>query len=351
MRAAVYHGAGDVRIETVDEPRAPGAADVILKVLRAGMCGTDAAEYTTGPHFVPLHARHAASGHVGPTILGHEFIGEVVARGKDVQHVREGQRVAAGAGVWCGRCGYCRAGRTNLCDSYFTLGLHTHGGFAEYVVAPAKMCQRVPDAVGDDAAALAQPLAIALHAVRHAELPAGATAAVIGVGGIGSFIVAAAADRGMAPVIAVDLDAERLATAGALGAAVLVKADEQDPLAAVLEATAGRGADIVIEASGTPEGLATAWRTVRRGGRVIIVGLQDAPREVDLFRLSLAEIDVRTTLAHVCDIDLPEAIEVLAEQDLRPVIDRVIPLERIVSEGLEPLAAGKVSGKPLVSPS
>jgi (R,R)-butanediol dehydrogenase / meso-butanediol dehydrogenase / diacetyl reductase len=127
-----------------------------------------------------------------------------------------------------------------------------------------------------------------------------------------------------------------------------VNAAKEDAAGAVLDATTG-GADVVIEASGSPQGLESAWSSVRRGGRVLLVGLQDAPREVDLFRLSLGEVDIGTTLAHVCDTDLPEALQILARQDLRPVIDRVVPLDRVVSDGIEPLAAGAVSGKILVS--
>ena len=109
MKAMVLPALGKpLELRTVPVPPI-GPNDVLLRVRRAGMCGTDAAEYTTGPHFVPLHARHPASGHEGPTILGHEFVGEVVARGAGVGQVREGQRVAAGAGVWCGRCRHCLA--------------------------------------------------------------------------------------------------------------------------------------------------------------------------------------------------------------------------------------------------
>ena len=131
-------------------------------------------------------------------MLGHEFVGRVVARGL-TSSVPVGDRVVTGAGVSCGTCEWCLAGRTNLCAKYRTLGLHVDGGLAEYVCSPAAICRAVPDSVSDDAAAMAQPFAVALHAVRRTRLVAGETCAVIGAGGIGAFIVAGAAARRPAP--------------------------------------------------------------------------------------------------------------------------------------------------------
>ncbi|HEX9343613.1 MAG TPA: alcohol dehydrogenase catalytic domain-containing protein, partial [Actinomycetota bacterium] len=207
MKAAVYHGPGDIRVESVPDPASPGPGEVVLRVTRAAICGTDAAEWAHGP----LLARP-------PVVLGHEFAGTVVAAGDGAGGLAAGDRVVCGAGVSCGGCAWCRAGRTNLCASYLTLGLHADGGLAEFAVAPAAICQRVPERVTDDAAAMAQPLAVALHAVRRGGVEAGQACVVIGVGGIGAFIVAGAAARGAAPLIAVDLDDDRLATASRLGA-------------------------------------------------------------------------------------------------------------------------------------
>ncbi|HEY8583989.1 MAG TPA: alcohol dehydrogenase catalytic domain-containing protein, partial [Capillimicrobium sp.] len=115
MRAAVYHGPRDVRVEQRDEPTgAPAEHSVRLRVLRVALCGTDAGEYASGPHMVPLHRPHPGSGHRGPVVLGHEIVGEVEAVGSAVETVQPGDRVVPGAGMWCGRCAWCEAGRTNL---------------------------------------------------------------------------------------------------------------------------------------------------------------------------------------------------------------------------------------------
>jgi threonine dehydrogenase-like Zn-dependent dehydrogenase len=343
MRAAVYHGPGDVRVESVPDPRDPGPDELLLQVTRASICGTDASEYASGPHLIPRDAR---------VILGHEFTGTVLAAGSAVEGVATGSRVVAGAGMWCGQCPPCRAGRTNLCRSYYTLGLQADGGLAEYVLAPSKMCEVVPDGCSDDAAALAQPLAVALHAVRRGAIAAGEPAVIVGVGGIGAFLVAAAKARGASPLIAADVRDRRLETARRLGADVVVDARSEDLLTAVREATGGEGAAVFVEASGRDGALATAAACTRRGGRVVMLGLPTTPQLLDVARISLAEIDLVATLAHVCKDDLPEAVAMLAAGNLHDIVlDRTVPLEAVVAEGLAPLAAGALDGKVLVAPA
>jgi threonine dehydrogenase-like Zn-dependent dehydrogenase len=343
MRAAVYHGPHDVRVEAVPDPKEPGPHELVLQVVRASICGTDASEYSSGPHLIPRDTR---------VVLGHEFTGTVVAAGSDVEGIATGARVVAGAGMWCGKCPACRAGRTNLCRSYYTLGLQADGGLAEYVLAPSKMCELVPDGCSDDAAALAQPLAVALHAVRRGGIAAGEPAVIVGVGGIGAFLVAAAKARGAAPLIAADVRDRRLETARRLGADVVVDARSHDLVAAVREATGGEGAAVVVEATGRDGAAATAAACARRGGRVVMLGLPTAPQPLDVARLSLAEIDLVATLAHVCKVDLPDALAVLADGNLHDVVlDRTVPLETVVDDGLAPLAAGALDGKVLVAPA
>jgi threonine dehydrogenase-like Zn-dependent dehydrogenase len=342
MRAAVYHGRGDVRVEDVPQPSEPAATEVLLEVTRGAICGTDASEYATGPHLIPRGA--------GPVVLGHEFTGRVVAAGSEVEGLRPGMRVVPGAGMWCGACPACKAGRTNLCRRYYTLGLQADGGLAEYALAPSAMCLPVPDGCSDDAAAIAQPFAVALHAVRRGGIQPGETVVVVGVGGIGAFIVAAAKARGAAPVVAADIREARLEHARDLGADHLVDVRSDDLVETVQNLTGGDGADAVVEASGRDGAAARAAACARRGGRVVLVGLPAQAQLLELSRLTLAEIDLIATVAHVCKVDLPEALGILASTDIAQVVtDRVIPLSAIVEEGLAPLAAGTVDGKVLVS--
>ncbi|HXT93912.1 MAG TPA: alcohol dehydrogenase catalytic domain-containing protein [Trebonia sp.] len=338
MRAAVFHAPGDVRVESVAEPGQPGPGEVLIKVSKAALCGTDSAEWAHGP----LLARP-------PVVLGHEFTGQVIAAGRDVTGFPDGTRVVSGAGISCGRCEWCAEGRTNLCASYQTLGLHRDGGLAEYVLSPAAICRPVPDELDDTGAAMAQPLAVALHAARRGGVGPGRSCAVIGAGGIGSFVIAAAAALGASPLIAVDIDDGRLATARILGADITVHSGREDAAGAVAAATAGDGARVVIEASGAAASPAAALSMARRGGDVVIVGLQAAPVPVDLFSVSVREVTVHGTLAHVCGQDLAEAVAVLAGSRLaKTVLGDVIPLGDLVEGGLRPLAERKARGKIVV---
>src|SRR5262249_9767854 len=168
MKAAVYHGRHDIRIQSVPEPDDPAPDQVVLEVLRAAICGTDSSEWAHGPMLTRP-----------PVTLGHEFVGRVVQVGNAVMDVSLGDRVVSGAAISCGHCQWCTAGRTNLCSSYLTLGLQMNGGLAQYVTTPAAVCRQVPTGCSDDAAAMAQPLAVALHALRRTSVRQGQACAVI----------------------------------------------------------------------------------------------------------------------------------------------------------------------------
>ncbi len=341
MRAAVFHGPHDVRIENVHAPAGPAPDEVVLEVIRAAICGTDASEWDHGPVL-------CRSG----VVLGHEFVGRVTDVGSDVSGVRAGDRVVSGAGISCGHCAWCLRGRTNLCAEYRTLGFQVNGGLAEYVTSPAAICHAVPDACGDDAAAMTQPLAVALHALSRVAHGPDDAVAVIGAGGIGSFIIAGASSRAAGGrIVSIDIDDDRLTTASALGASETANATGHDLAELLLELTDGVGFDVVIEASGAPHAPAAAIAGACRGGRVLLVGLHGAPREFELTPMILREVDIFTTVAHVCDSDIPAALELLARSDVATVTaGPTIPLDALVDEGLRPLAERRATGKILVTP-
>jgi threonine dehydrogenase-like Zn-dependent dehydrogenase len=349
MRAAVYHGAGDVRLEAAAAPGEPGPGQVLIAPSMAAICGTDASEYAHGPHMIPLRERHPGSGHVGPLVIGHEFVGRVEALGDGVDGLTVGDRVVSGAGVSCGECAWCEAGRTNLCATYYTLGLSAPGGLADQVLSPASICVPVPGEVDDVGAAMAQPLAVAIHALDRGGVGPGLTVAVLGIGGIGGFLIGAASTREPRRLIAVDVDPVKLALAGALGADDAIDARDTDVAAAILEATGGEGADVVIEASGVPRNPSVAIHATKRGGRVVIVGLQADPPPVDIFDAALREVDLIATVAHICDSNLPESLRVLAATGLAgEVLGEVVPMTGLVADGLVPMIEGRAPGKIVV---
>src|ERR1019366_6589331 len=187
MSAAVFYAAHDVRLELVPVPT-PAADEALIRVLRCGVCGTDASEWSGGPIMFAIEKKHRVSGHRGPMIPGHEYIGEIVSAPKDSGLV-PGQLVASGAGVSCGKCPRCLEGRTNICENYFTHGLNANGGLAEFVVTRTSVLVPIPDGIPLDRAGLAQPLAVGLHAARQSEVVDGDRVVIVGAGVIGSLIL------------------------------------------------------------------------------------------------------------------------------------------------------------------
>ncbi len=347
MRAGVLHGPLDLRVEEWPDPQ-PAAGEVVIEVALNGLCGTDATEFAKGPMMVPLGTRHPGSGHLGPTVLGHEFIGTVVDAAADSRSW-VGTRVACGAGVSCGTCRWCQGGRTNLCASYYTLGLSTHGGLSELVAAPTRTLVAVPDGCPDTEAALAQPLAVGLHAVDRAGIVDGDDVVVMGAGAIGSFILAGLrGHRGTITVI--DVDSRRLEVARQLGATATVVVD-RETTSDELRDMVGPPPHVVIESSGAPGAASASLGLAARGGRVLLVGLVKAPQELALADPVLREVDIATTVAHVCATDLPRALETLRATPLSAVIGTSrVALDDVVGDGFEPLVAGTAAGKILVDP-
>lgn len=349
MKAAVYYASGDVRLEERQIPD-PVEGEVLLRVLRSGMCGTDASEYKSGPKIFATETKHQISGHHGPMILGHEFIGEIVHSTSSVDAFKIGDLVASGAGISCGQCKRCKEHRTNLCEKYVTLGLNRDGGMAEYVAVPASTLVKIPDGLSLDAAGIAQPLAVGLHAARRAGIQNGDKVLLIGSGAIGTFVLAGIKKLFNAEVTVLDFGGSRLERAARLGADHTVEVGDSAE-AKIKEIFGAAGIDVVIEASGAPGQLQFAIGLVKRGGNILQVGLPSGKQEIDVHKIVMSEINISTTLAHVCDQDLRPALEILSTTNLaNELIEGVYPLSQI-SEQLELLGSGKIQGKVLFDPS
>ncbi len=352
MKAAVYYAPGDVRIVQVPEPHPPAPEEVCVQVVTASLCGTDASQYQVAS-MIPLHTRHPASGHLGPVILGHEVCGIVVAKGAHISHLQVGDRVAVGAGSWCGTCARCREGRPNICERAFVYGLHAHGGLAERACFPASMCLPVPPACSDEAAALAQPLAIALHALERGQIQPGMNVALFGVGGIGSLLLATLAvcpHLQPASLFCFESAQARLQQVSRI-ARVDLALDPQtcDPSAVLAQATAGEGVDLAIEATGQPQMLLQALAVLRRGGRVLQIGLPKEPVALPIADMVQREQEIVTTNGHRCAVDLPAALTLLSTTNLASRIGLTcIALDELVEKGLLPLVSQRAQGKIVV---
>ncbi len=262
MQAAVLYGKEDVRIERVPMGGI-GAGDLLVRVGAALTCGTDVKVFRRG-----YHARMI----VPPSPFGHEFAGEVVAVGRDVERFRVGDRVVASNSAPCGTCFYCRRNQANLCEDL----LFNNGAYAEYICVPARIVERntyhVPDLLSYTDAALMEPLACAVLALNETGAAKGDTVAVIGPGPIGVMFVKLAKSRGLR-VIITGRRPEQVDRALHAGADHGVTAEDPDEAVAhVRSLTDGRGADVAIEAVGKPELWRAAAQMLRRGGTVNFFG-------------------------------------------------------------------------------
>jgi 2-desacetyl-2-hydroxyethyl bacteriochlorophyllide A dehydrogenase len=251
MRALVVDAPDRYGLREVDAP-ACGADDVLVRSVAAAMCGTD----------LKIMRGAMPPGVVSyPCIPGHEWSGVVEAVGEGVVDVDAGDRVVCEPVLRCGRCVRCRAGETNLCENFAQLGFTRPGGFGAFVAVPARVVHRLPDAVGSDAAALAEPLACVVHAFERGGIGAGHAVAIVGSGGLGSLAILLARHMRARRVIAYGVTQTELALARGLGA------DEVHG-----PGSAGEAADVTLETSGAPEALRTAVAATRRGGRVVLLG-------------------------------------------------------------------------------
>lgn len=307
MRAARYHGTRDIRLDDVEEPE-PGPGEVKLRVAYNGLCGTDLHEYFDGQRAIPSQP-HPLTGVQAPVILGHEITGHVVGVGAGVTGLGDGQLVVVEPIVRCGACPQCSSGAYNLCDRQAFHGLSTTGGgLAEHTVVTREMIHAVPDGMTTMAAALVEPLAVALHAVRRSGVQSGQTAVVLGAGpiGIGIFLTLRAAG---VETMVIEPEPSRRTAIEALGAATVDPAvgDPGDQIAA---RTGGRGADVTFDAAVASTSFATAATTTAKGGVLVMLGTPRNPAAPVFGPLLSREITVRTTYAYRGEF--PAVIEAVA---------------------------------------
>ena len=342
-----------MRVETVPDP-APGRADVVLRVDWCGICGTDVEEYLSGPHWIPTQHPHPLTGARAPLTLGHEFCGEVVAVGSAVRGLRVGDRVAPDTLISCGDCYWCQRHQVQLCERLAALGLMADGGLAEFCVAPAATCLPLPPGLPAEHAALAEPLAVGVHALRRGRLRAAETVAIVGAGAVGLCTLQAAVHLGARRAVVVEPVAERRRVALTLGASAAVDPRAEGWHAALQAATGSPGPDVVVECAGHAGAVASAIAVARRGGRVVLVGLPAQPGTLDFAGLAAAEHELIGSLSHVYDEDFAAAIDLLADGRVRveALITHRLRLEEVVTEGFERLAGGDRSAiKILVQPA
>jgi len=338
MRAAVWHGPKDIRVEQVPAPGEPAPGEVLVAVDLACICASDLAEYRDGPHVIPVDRPHRLSGRSAPLTLGHEFVGRIVATGASVRDVRIGDRVCGDACLRCGTCFWCRRGEYNICSSGGSVGLHADGAFADFVTVPDYTLHKVPDGVGDAAAAVVEPLAVGLHGLRRGGFTAGESVVVVGFGMVGAAVAMVASAIGAARVIVVESSAPRAEAARRLGVEVVSPGTESR--AAVRALTEGRGADVVLDCTGHAAVLPISVELSRRGGRVVICGLAHTASPVRTDRLVYFERDIVGSLGY--RHDHAAILRLLETERIDPtwLFAPAIRLEDIVTHGFRALDVG-----------
>jgi (R,R)-butanediol dehydrogenase / meso-butanediol dehydrogenase / diacetyl reductase len=350
MRAARWHGRGDLRVEDVPIP-VPGPGEVLLRVSWCGICGTDLEEYRDGPVVIPIGRPNRLTGQCAPVTLGHEFAGQVVELGPEVEGFAVGDRVVPDICLFCGECHFCRRHEYALCVDWAAIGLHGDGGLAEFVKVPARMCVRLPDAIGDDEAALIETTEVAVRAVRKAAIRLGDSVAIIGDGAVGLITLQVARAAGATTVVLLGHRPARLDLGRRLGASAAI--DTRDPAwrKSVADLTGGLGADVAIECGGRAEAVRDSIIATRKGGRIVLLAVIGTPIPVDTWAIVEGERTLTGSVQHHFDEDLPTAVELLASGavNVRPLITRRITLDSVVAKGFAALEAGGNDVKVLVS--
>ncbi|HSK58371.1 MAG TPA: 2,3-butanediol dehydrogenase [Actinomycetospora sp.] len=351
MKAARYHGRGDIRVEDLPEPHA-GAGQVQLAVEWCGIGGTDLHEYLDGPIFAPTpQAPHPLTGGAVPITLGHEFAGVVSEVGEGVTGLSEGDRVVVEPYDVCGTCVACRSGRYNVCRSLGFIGLDgDQGGFAERAVIDRRWVHPIGDLTTEQGA-LVEPLAVGYHATKLSGLEAGQTAVVFGAGPIGLVTAAALRAVGAGQVVVVEPADARKAKAPGAGADVVLDPTEEDVPERVRELTGGAGADVTFECAGLDPVLAQAVASTRPGGTCVNVSIWGHPATFDVNSLVLSEIRLIGSLAYAGRH--PEVIDLVRDGvvDVEQFITGRIALDDIVDQGFRELIDHKETNvKILVHP-
>jgi len=319
MKALVLKEYKQFSFEDVPNPEMR-PQDVLVAVKACGICGSD------------VHGMDGSTGRRRPPIImGHEAAGIIAGTGKSVSGWAAGDRVTFDSTIYCGECAYCREGMINLCDRRRVLGVscedyRQNGAFAEFVAVPPRILYRVPEGLSFEHAAMVEPFAIALHAVRRSPPALNDTAVVVGAGMIGLALVQALSHTGCGQLIVLDIADERLATAAKLGATHTINSGKEDGVAAINKLTQGRGADVSFEAVGMTPTVDLALRCLRKGGAVTLVGNVapkiDFPLQVAVTR----ELAIHGSCASRGEY--PACLDMLARGDLKaePLISAAAPL-------------------------
>lgn len=323
MKAAVFKEVGKpLVVETVEDP-APQSSELVMKVAYCGICGTD------------LHAtREGLSTACCGQILGHEYVGEIAEVGKEADGNWEvGDRVCSIPFIACGKCLPCAAGRFFECGNKKVSGVDDQGGFAEYVTAGSRETILLPDDLGFETAALIEPLAVGLHAVRIADVKAGSRVMIIGAGPIGLTVALWCRFFGARDVVVSEVATTRAALARKMGATDVIHPDIEagaEGLLTQFSDVTGAAPDVILECVGAPGLLQQCIEMAPYGGKIIPVGVCEQPDAIMPFFGLVKELNIQFAIAYTKD-DFETCVAMLAEKriDVSPLVTDIVSLDEL----------------------
>ncbi|MGC9198764.1 MAG: zinc-dependent alcohol dehydrogenase [Acidobacteriaceae bacterium] len=320
MKALMLSSYEHLEVREIAEP-ACAPDEVVIRVAACGICGSD------------VHGYDGGSGRrIPPLVMGHEGAGTIDRVGAEVKNFKPGDRVTFDSTVYCGDCEFCRRGEMNLCDRRQVLGVscgeyRRNGAFAELVAVPARILYPLPDTFPFEEAAMLEAVSVGLHAVRITQMKGGESALVIGAGMIGLLTAQAARTHGCSSVTIADVDATRLKLAEQVGIPDTLHLSGQGLVDEMLRRSGGRGVDVVLEAVGRAETVATSIECVRRGGKVTLIGNIQPEVPLPLQRVVTREIRLQGSCASAGEY--PEAIRLVGNGSInvKPLISARSSLE------------------------
>ena len=317
MKAICVKAAYELEIQDRPMPVIADQEEVLIKVKRAGICGSD------------MHVYHGTSPVATyPRVMGHEIAGEVMEIGASVNHLVVGDRVVIDPVISCGECYQCRIGRQNVCSKLQVRSVHVDGGFQEYVVVPQKSLHKIPDNISWEEAVMIEPFTIAEQTCWRAGLTKDDTVLIMGAGPVGLSVLKRARISG-AKCIVSDIVESRLQMVMAFGAEAVINAATENVLERIVQLTDGQKPSVVIDAVCTIKSFEQTLDYVCPAGRIITLGFHGSPSAIAQLSITAREIDIRGSRLH--NNKFPDVISLFAsgKLDVKEMITHHFPFEQI----------------------
>ncbi|MGC8977638.1 MAG: zinc-dependent alcohol dehydrogenase family protein, partial [Candidatus Ratteibacteria bacterium] len=304
MKAAILEKIGNIVVSDIPEPEIK-QEEVLIKVKFCGICGTDIKLFK-GEYSAKV-----------PVILGHEFSGEIVKVGKEVKNFRIGDRVVVDPNESCGKCFWCKIGKTTFCNYISAYGVFKNGGFAEYVVCNEKAVYKIPDGLDLKQAIFTEPISCAVHCLDKAEIKTGEIVAIIGAGTMGQIITQMVKNSGASEIIVISRSEWKLNFAKRFGATYTIKSDTiKQVKEEISKITNGLFCDVVIEAVGSPETVEESFSLVRKGGRIVIFGFSPEGQTTKFIPFDFLSREITLISSWVNPYTFQRALEILKSKKI-----------------------------------